>query len=71
MSRSRAKQTISMDDFRASMSEVFSTSVCESTIDEAPQAYKPMASIIQAIAPTATIERIIRPIYNFKAKESL
>lgn len=68
MSRSKAKETISMEEFRSSMSEIYSTSVCESTIDEAPQAYKPMASIVEAIAPTATIERIIRPIYNFKAK---
>lgn len=68
MSRSKAKETISMDDFRSSMSDVYSTSVCESTIDEAPQAYKPMESIVAAIEPTATIERIIRPIYNFKAK---
>lgn len=68
MSRSKAKETISMDEFRDSMSEIYSTSVCKSTIDEAPQAYKPMASIVEAIAPTATIERIIRPIYNFKAK---
>lgn len=68
MSRSKAKETISMAEFRDSMSEIYSTSVCESTIDEAPQAYKPMASIVEAIAPSATIERIIRPIYNFKAK---
>lgn len=68
MSRSKAKETISIDDFRSSMSDVYSTSVCESTIDEAPQAYKPMESIVAAIEPTTTIERIIRPIYNFKAK---
>lgn len=69
MSRSKAKEIISLDEFRGSMREVYSTSVCESTIDEAPQAYKPMDAIVEAIAPTATIERIIRPIYNFKAKE--
>lgn len=68
MSRSKAKETISMDDFRSSMSDVYSTSVHESTLDEAPQAYKPMASIVAAIEPTAIIERVIRPIYNFKAK---
>lgn len=57
-----------MDEFKNSMSEVYSTSVCESTIDEARQADKPMVSIVEAIVPTATIERIIRPIYNFKVK---
>lgn len=69
MSRSKAREAISLDEFRDSMSDVYTTSVCESTIDEAPQAYKPMEAIVEAIRPTATIERIIRPIYNFKAKE--
>lgn len=68
MSRTKAKETISMDEFKDSMSMIYSTSVCESTIDEAPQVYKPMDMIVKAIEPTATIERIIHPIYNFKAK---
>lgn len=69
MSRSKARKAISMNEFRNAMSQIYTTSVCESTIDEAPQAYKPMEAIVEAIRPTATIERIIRPIYNFKAKE--
>lgn len=68
MSRTKAKETISMQEFTSSMSTIYTTSVCESTLDEAPQAYKPMEMIMQAIEPTATIETIIRPIYNFKAK---
>lgn len=47
---------------------VYSTSVCESTLDEAPQAYKPMQEIIDAIHYTVDIVKIIKPIYNFKAK---
>lgn len=69
MSRNKAKQTLSMADFEKSMDGIYSTSVCESTIDEAPQAYKPTQSIIDAISGTVTIEKIIRPIYNFKAKQ--
>lgn len=68
MSRKKAKEAISMTEFEKSMSEVYSTSVCESTIDEAPQAYKPMQSIIDAIGDTVEVEKIIKPIYNFKAK---
>lgn len=68
MSRTKAKETISMQEFTSSMSTIYTTSVCESTLDEAPQAYKPKEMIMQAIEPTATIETIIRPIYNFKAK---
>lgn len=68
MSRKKAKETISMAEFEKSMSEVYSTSVCESTLDEAPQAYKPMQSIIDAIHDTVDVVKIIKPIYNFKAK---
>lgn len=68
MSRKKAKEAISMAEFEKSMSDVYSTSVCESTLDEAPQAYKPMQSIIDAIHDTVDIVKIIKPIYNFKAK---
>ena len=32
-------------------------------------AYKPMRAIIDAIQETVEVKKIIRPIYNFKAKE--
>lgn len=67
MSRNQAKESISMQDFRDSMTDIFSTSVCSSTVDEAPQAYKPMDEIIQNIKDTVEIIDIIKPIYNFKA----
>lgn len=69
MSRSKAKETLSLDDFKDSMNNVFSTSVCESTIDESPMVYKPMEEIIECIKDTVEIEKIIKPIYNFKAKQ--
>ena len=47
---------------------IYTTSVCEETIDEAPMVYKPMSEIIACIEPTVEIETIIKPIYNFKAK---
>ena len=48
------------------MAEVFSTSVCESTIDESPQAYKPTDEIIAAIEPTVKILSIVKPRLNIK-----
>lgn len=68
MSRTKAKQTLSMDDFKCSMDGITSTSVCESTLDEAPMAYKPMEEIIECIKDTVDIIKVIKPIYNFKAK---
>lgn len=67
MSRKAAKENLSMEDYKQSMSGIFTTSVDESTKDEAPMAYKPMDEIIRCIEPTCEIEKIIKPVYNFKA----
>lgn len=67
MSRGKAKNSLSMDEYRASMKEVFTTSVSLATIDEAPQVYKPMAEIVRLIQDTVDIEEVIKPVYNFKA----
>lgn len=71
MSRSEAKQSISMSEFKKTMSAagIYSTSVNKSTIDESPMAYKPMQEIIDNIGDTVEIVNIIKPVYNFKAGE--
>ena len=69
MSRSEAKERVSLEEYEESMRGVFTTSVNRATIDESPMAYKPMLEIIEKISPTVEIERIIKPIYNFKAGE--
>lgn len=68
MSRSKAKECLSMDDFESSMNGIYTTSVCENTIDESPMAYKPMEEITRLIKDTVDIDDIIKPVYNFKAK---
>lgn len=67
MSRSQAKDKVNLDDFEESMKGIYSTSVCESTIDESPFVYKPMQEIMDNIKDTVEIVDIIKPIYNFKA----
>ena len=67
MSRADAKQSFTISEFRKQMADVFTTSVNKSTLDECPMAYKGMEAIVDNIGPTASIEKIIRPIYNFKA----
>ena len=69
MSRIQAKKMLSMDDYKKEMANIYTTSVCEETIDEAPMVYKPMQEIVDNIKDTAEIVLIIKPIYNFKAKE--
>jgi len=69
MSRMKAKKTLSMEEFRAEMSGIYSTTVSKETLDEAPMAYKTMDDIVANIGPTADIVNVIKPIYNFKAAE--
>lgn len=67
MSRSNAKENISLDEYKDAMNGIYTTSVNEATIDEAPQVYKPIDEIIHAIGPTADIVEVIKPVYNYKA----
>jgi RNA-splicing ligase RtcB len=67
MSRSKAREALSLEDFQKSMEGVYTTSVNASTIDEAPMAYKSLADIIDVIADTVDIIEVLRPIYNYKA----
>ena len=69
MSRRKAKETLSLEDFKESMQGIYTTSVCEETIDEAPMVYKPAFEIMDCIKDTVDIVNVIKPIYNFKAKE--
>lgn len=68
MSRTAAKKQLSMEEYRHQMHDIYSTSVCESTIDESPMAYKPAEEIESLIADTVDVVKRIKPIYNFKAK---
>ena len=70
MSRTEAKELLDIDEYKETMSGVFTTSVCTGTIDEAPMAYKPMQEIVDCIGDTVEIERIIKPVYNFKAGDA-
>ncbi len=67
MSRTDAKNTISMKDYKDAMSGIYTTCVNKGTLDESPMAYKPIDEIVANIEPTAEIVSRIKPIYNFKA----
>ena len=68
MSRAKAKETFTLDEYKETMKDIYSTSVVEETLDEAPMVYKPMQEIIDNTQDTVEIIDIIKPIYNFKAK---
>lgn len=67
LSRSKAKEELSMEEFRASMQGIFTTCVAQSTLDEAPMAYKDGTDVLSHISDTANVLERIYPVYNFKA----
>ena len=67
MSRGRAKKEIKLEDFQETMKDVYSSTVCQATIDESPFAYKDMEEIMKAVEPTVDIIDRIIPVYNYKA----
>lgn len=69
MSRTKAKENVSLEEFEKSMAGIYTTSVNESTIDESPMVYKPMDEIVENIKDTVDVYKIIKPVYNFKASD--
>ena len=67
MSRSKAKATVDLKEFEKSMEGIWTSSVNKNTIDESPMVYKPIEEIKENIKDTVEIEKIIKPVYNFKA----
>ncbi len=67
MSRTRAKADLDMDEYRRAMNGIYTTCVNESTLDEAPMAYKSLDDIIDVIRDSVDVIDIMRPLYNFKA----
>lgn len=69
MSRAAARKTLSLEEYRASMEGIYTTSVNAQTIDEAPMAYKSLDDILTVIGDSVEVTEVIKPIYNFKAAE--
>ena len=69
MSRTKARETLDLEAYRKTMEGIYTTSVNEATIDEAPMAYKSLKDIIDVIRESVDVIEILKPIYNFKASE--
>ena len=67
MSRTAAKESIDLEEYRKSMEGIYTTSVCADTLDEAPMAYKSLEDIIGVIKDTVDVIEVLKPVYNFKA----
>ena len=69
MSRTKAKTTLSMEEYKSEMKGIYTTSVNEKTLDEAPMAYKSLEDIIDVIRDSVDVIDVMKPIYNFKASD--
>ena len=67
MSRTKAKETLNMEEYKKMMEGIYTTSVNEATLDEAPMAYKSLEDIIDVICESVDVIDVMKPIYNFKA----
>ena len=69
MSRTKAFKELTMEEYKKTMEGVYTTSVNENTLDEAPMAYKSLDDIIDVIKESVDIIDVMKPIYNFKASD--
>lgn len=69
MSRTKAKNELSLDQYKEEMAGVYTTSVNENTLDEAPMAYKSLEDIIDVIRESVDAIDVMKPIYNYKASD--
>ena len=67
MSRTAAKENLDLDEYRREMEGIYTTSVNEATLDEAPMAYKSLSDIIDVISESVDVIEVLKPSYNFKA----
>jgi RNA-splicing ligase RtcB len=67
MSRTKAKEDLSLEEYQKTMEGIYTTSVNESTLDEAPMAYKSLDDIIDVIRDSVDVVDVMKPVYNFKA----
>ena len=69
MSRTKAKETLDIEQYKKSMEGIYTTSVNNSTLDEAPMAYKSLEDIIGVIQDSVDVVDVMKPVYNFKAAD--
>lgn len=67
MKREVIKANYTVSEFKSEMRGIYSSCINKETLDEAPFAYRDIDSIIDVVGETISIERIIKPTYNYKA----
>lgn len=66
MSRKDARKNVDLNEYVDSMRGIYSSCVGRKSVDEAPQAYKDSNKTLDLVRQTVDVERIVKPVYNFK-----
>ena len=67
MKRQDVMASYTVAQYKKEMKGVYSSCIGKGTLDEAPFAYRSMEQIAEAVAETVNIDKILKPVYNFKA----
>lgn len=65
--RSEVKEHYTVSEFKRAMQGIHSICINKDTLDESPFAYRKIEDMLNVVGKTITVDKIIRPIYNFKA----
>ena len=66
-SRRDVKSNFTVSQYKKEMEGIHCTCINKDTLDEAPFAYRKLDDIIDKISDTVKVDKIIKPIYNYKA----
>ncbi len=67
MSRSKAKESLCLEEYKKTMEGIYTTCINEFTLDEAPMAYKSLHDILDVIRASVEVIEVLKPLYIFKA----
>lgn len=65
--RSDVADEYTVSGFKKAMEGIHCSCIGKDTLDESPMAYRRLEEISEAIQETVKIQKVIRPVYNFKA----
>lgn len=67
MKRQDVKAHFTVSQYKKEMQGIYSSCIGKGTLDEAPMAYRSLDEIREALSETVQIDKILKPVYNFKA----
>ncbi len=67
LKRKEVRDQYTLSQFKAEMKGIYSPSIHQDTLDEAPFAYRGLEEIMSAAADTVKVDKVIHPVYNYKA----